>query len=143
MLRKRLVVLGGVALLVAACAQPAAPPTTSTPPPAPAKPAAVPAAAVKPAAAPAPASLQVGIIPVSNLTPLDTAIKLGYLQEEGLNVETTAATAGPALMAALPAGSLQVAYSNYISAILGRNQGVDFLIVANQNNAQRAAPDTA
>ena len=89
------------------------------------------------------ASVRVGIIPISNLTPLYVAQKLGYFKDVGLSVATTFAGAGPALTSALIGGSLDFVYVNYVSVIQAAAQGFDLTIVAHQNSAQTSPPDAA
>jgi NitT/TauT family transport system substrate-binding protein len=92
-------------------------------------------------AKPEKSQIRVGIIPISNLVPLYVAQKLGYFREAGLTVETTNATGGPALTAALVGGSLDFVYTSYVSVFQAQSQGFSLMIVANQNSAQRTAPD--
>lgn len=87
--------------------------------------------------------LSVGIIPISNLTPLYVAQQLGYFEEQGLTVETTSASGGSQLTAALMGGSLDFAYSNFLSIFQANEQGYAIDIVANQNSAQDTPPDSA
>lgn len=82
-----------------------------------------------------------GIIPISNLTPFHVAQELGYFEEQGLEVETTSATGGGALTAALTGGSVQFAYSNLITPVVAAAGGVDLKIVAGQNAAQTEGRD--
>lgn len=89
------------------------------------------------------ATIKVGIIPISNLTPLYVAQKLGYFRDEGLTLETTNASGGPALTGALIGGSLDFVYTSYVSVFQAQSQGFDLVIVANQNSAQLKAPDAA
>lgn len=95
------------------------------------------------AAKPEKAAIKVGIIPISNLTPLYTAQKLGYFRDEGLSVETTTASGGPALTGALIGGSLDFVYNNYVSLFQAAAQGFGLVIVAHQNSAQQSPPDAA
>jgi NitT/TauT family transport system substrate-binding protein len=89
------------------------------------------------------ANLKVGIVPISNLTPLYVAQKLGYFRDVGLNVETTISGAGPALIGALIGGSLDLTYVNYVTVFQANTQGFPLTIVAHQNSAQESPPDAA
>jgi NitT/TauT family transport system substrate-binding protein len=82
-----------------------------------------------------------GIIPISNLTPFHVAQEMGFFEDQGLEVETTSATGGGALTAALTGGSVQFAYSNLITPVVAAAGGVDLKIVAGQNAAQMETPD--
>lgn len=134
-------------VMIAACGPGATKPSGGTQQPQPAQsqapaqpaPAAAPAAAAKPEKA----TLKVGIIPISNLTPLNVAQRRGYFTEQGLTVETTAASGGSQLAAAVTGGSLDFAYSNYVSVFQAVAEGFDMKIVAHQNSARGQAPDAA
>jgi NitT/TauT family transport system substrate-binding protein len=76
------------------------------------------------------------------MVPLYAAQKLGYFEENGLLVETTAATQGSALVAAVVGGSLDFSYSNYISLLSARSQGIDVVVFANMNNVQKTKPNS-
>jgi NitT/TauT family transport system substrate-binding protein len=97
-----------------------------------------------PSSAPAaPVKLTVGIIPISNMVPLVTAQKRGFFEEEGLTVETTAATGGVPLATALAAGKgVDIIYSNYLTAMQARVNGFPLTIIADQNRAGNQAPDS-
>jgi NitT/TauT family transport system substrate-binding protein len=82
-----------------------------------------------------------GIIPISNLTPFHVAQEMGFFEDQGLEVETTSATGGGALTAALTGGSVQFAYSNLITPVVAAAGGVDLTIVAGQNAAQTEGED--
>jgi NitT/TauT family transport system substrate-binding protein len=82
-----------------------------------------------------------GIIPISNLTPFYVAQEMGFFEDQGLEVETTSATGGGALTAALTGGSVQFAYSNLITPVVAASGGVDLKIVAGQNAAQMEGED--
>lgn len=88
-------------------------------------------------------NLKVGIIPISNLTPIYVAQQLGYFAEVGLSVETSNASGGAELTSALIGGSLDFAYSNFVSVIQANAQDFNLQIVANQNSAQDTPPDAA
>jgi len=94
-------------------------------------------------AKPEKAILKVGIIPISNLTPLYVAQKLGYFRDAGLTVETTMASGGSALTGALVGGSLDLTYNNYVSVFQAYAQGFGLVVIAHQNSAQEAPPDAA
>jgi NitT/TauT family transport system substrate-binding protein len=94
-------------------------------------------------AKPEKSNIKVGIIPISNLTPLYVAQKLGYFRDEGLTLETTNASGGPALTGALIGGSLDFVYTSYVSVFQAQSQGFGLVIVANQNSAQLNPPDAA
>ncbi|MEA2660519.1 MAG: NitT/TauT family transport system substrate-binding protein, partial [Chloroflexota bacterium] len=135
-MRKMSILLAGV-LIFGACAapvgSPAASPTATAP---------VTAASPTPTAKPPLKTIKVGVIPISNMVPLYAAQKLGYFADNGLTVETTAATQGAALVSAVVGGSLDFSYSNYISLLAARAQSIDVVAFANMNNVQLKAPNS-
>jgi NitT/TauT family transport system substrate-binding protein len=87
--------------------------------------------------------IRVGIIPISNLTPLYAAQKLGFFKDAGMTVETSIGSSGPALAGGLIGGSLDFVYTNYVSVIQAATQGFELMVVAHQNSAQESPPDAA
>jgi NitT/TauT family transport system substrate-binding protein len=78
--------------------------------------------------------ITVGILPIADLAPLYHGIEAGYFEEEGLDVTTEIGQGGAALVPAVVSGEYQLAFGNYVSLMLARQNGVDVQIVANVVN---------
>ncbi|MBI4319884.1 MAG: ABC transporter substrate-binding protein [Chloroflexi bacterium] len=132
-----LVIIAG---LLSACAGAPATPTPAPKPPAAAKPAEKAAPPAK-AQAPEKPNLAVSILPISECLPVFVASKLGYFKDEGLNVETKIVGGGAEAIPILQAGKLDIAFSNTVSTVLGKSQGIDLTILASGAKARSAPPD--
>jgi NitT/TauT family transport system substrate-binding protein len=96
--------------------------------------------------------IKVGILPIADLAPLYHGIEEGYFEEEGLDVTTEIGQGGAALVPAVVSGDYQLAFGNYVSLMLARQNGVDVQIVGNVvsgaesadrgTNALLVAPDS-
>jgi NitT/TauT family transport system substrate-binding protein len=75
--------------------------------------------------------ITVGILPIADLAPLYHGIEAGYFEEEGLDVTTEVGQGGAALVPAVMTGDYQIAFGNYVSLMLARENGVDVQIVSN------------
>jgi NitT/TauT family transport system substrate-binding protein len=78
--------------------------------------------------------ITVGILPIADLAPLYHGIEAGYFEEEGLDVTTEIGQGGAALVPAVVNGDYQLAFGNYVSLMLARQNDVDVQIVANVVN---------
>ena len=117
-----LVLVLGLALLATACG-PSQPTGGGA-----AKPAQQPAQAS--GQSPAPVTLKVGTLPISELLPLFVGKEEGVFKAEGLELELTPLAGGAAGIPALESGSLNIMYSNLVSAIQAVEQGLDLRLVA-------------
>ena len=97
------------------------------------------------ASAPAqtPTRLRVSIIPIVDTAPLFAAIKQGYFAEQGLVVDTTPIVGGAAGIPGAIAGVYDVVYTNIVSTLLAKSEGLDLRIVASGSPAGVKPPDTA
>lgn len=96
--------------------------------------------------------ITVGILPIADLAPLYYGIEEGYFAEEGLAVTTEVGQGGAALVPAVVSGDYQLAFGNYVSLMLARQNGVEMQIVGNVvsgaesadrgTNALLVAPDS-
>jgi len=75
--------------------------------------------------------IKVGILPIADLAPLYHGIEEGYFAEEGLEVTTEVGQGGAALVPAVVSGDYQLAFGNYVSLMLARQNGVEVQIVGN------------
>jgi NitT/TauT family transport system substrate-binding protein len=96
--------------------------------------------------------VKVGILPIADLAPLYHGIEAGYFEEEGLDVTTEVGQGGAALVPAVVSGDYQLAFGNYVSLMVARQNGVEVQIVGNVvsgaesadrgTNALLVAPDS-
>lgn len=121
MLKQKVLVLLALAtatgLALAGCAsntsEPVAPPT-----------------ATDEAAAPEVTTLAVGVLPFADLAAFYYALEEGYFTDEGLlDVTAVMASSGPQQITSLVAGDIQVASSNYVSAIQAISKGLPLMLV--------------
>lgn len=85
--------------------------------------------------APAPLTrVRLGYIPLVDLSGLYVALERGYFAAESLQVELTSMSGGATILPAVASGSLDIGFSNVLSAILGRASGFDFVIIAHVEN---------
>jgi NitT/TauT family transport system substrate-binding protein len=123
-----------VIALVAACSGGA------TPSPSPSASAAASAAASEPASVapsaeptagpPEKAALTVGILPIVDVAPVQTAISKGMFEAEGLTVTTEVMQGGAAAIPALVAGDLDVAFGAWPSFLAANQQGIPLRAIA-------------
>ncbi len=78
--------------------------------------------------------LRLGYIPLVDLSGLYVALDRGYFTAENLEIEFTAMSGGATILPAVASGSLDIGFSNVLSAILGRAGGFDFVIIAHVEN---------
>jgi NitT/TauT family transport system substrate-binding protein len=87
--------------------------------------------------------LRVGTIPIVDSAPLFVGIEKGYFKEFGLEIDTTPAPGGAALLPALAAGQFQVAFSNTTSTLLAIGEGLPFRFVTAGCSTGAQGPDLA
>ena len=75
--------------------------------------------------------ITVGILPIADLAPLYHGIEEGYFEDEGLEVTTEVGQGGAALVPSVASGEYQLAFGNYVSLMLARQNGVEVQIVGN------------
>ncbi|MBP2321219.1 NitT/TauT family transport system substrate-binding protein [Kibdelosporangium banguiense] len=75
-------------------------------------------------------------MPTIDLAPFHLAVKNGYFQAEGLTVEASTAPSGPASVAKMVAGEVDVAYSSYTPFFQAKSQNAaDIKLVADASSA--------
>ncbi|MFH5822887.1 ABC transporter substrate-binding protein [Georgenia sp. AZ-5] len=79
--------------------------------------------------------LTVGVLPLADLAPFFLAIEDGLFEDEGLQVEANVASGGAAQIAAMVAGDLDLTYSNYVSVLEARGEGLPLQIVRENNRS--------
>lgn len=107
-------VAAGLLIVLSACSGPIAPAPSS--PPA--------------GGAPERAELRVGILPITDVAPVQIAISQGLFAAEGLDVTTEVTQGGAAAIPALVAGDLDIAYGAWPSFLLANQEGIELRAVA-------------
>ncbi|MFD4676104.1 ABC transporter substrate-binding protein [Lentzea sp. NPDC058450] len=69
------------------------------------------------------ARVKVGVLPVVDVAPLHIAIKNGYFEKEGLEVETVTVQGGAAAIPSLIQGGLDITFGNWVSFIGTESKG--------------------
>ena len=88
------------------------------------------------------ARLNLGIIPITEMMTLYIATEKGYFVQEGLEVERTPMAGGAVILPALVGGSVDIGYSNIVSIILARAEGLPVkIIMHNKSEETIKAPD--
>jgi NitT/TauT family transport system substrate-binding protein len=76
-------------------------------------------------------ALNIGMLPLPEVAPVQIAISKGYFKEEGLDVKFTLITGGGAALPSLQSGQFDILHSNHISAFTAAaNKVADLRIVA-------------
>src|SRR5579863_1986455 len=65
---------------------------------------------------------------------------LGYFQDAGLSVDITPMQNGPAIVAAVVSGAVDIGYSNLLSLAAAYDRGLSLTIVASANLSDSKAP---
>jgi len=88
-----------------------------------------------PAAAgpPEKADLTVGVLAIADLAPFYLAIQDGLFEDEGLTVKPVVATGGATQLAGMVAGDLDLAFTNYTSALQAASKGLPIQIIRENN----------
>jgi NitT/TauT family transport system substrate-binding protein len=77
-----------------------------------------------------PADIRIATIPIDSGSQAYYADDLGLFAKRGLSVSIMSFTSGPAIAAALVAGSIDIGYSSPISVELGYKRGIPFTVIA-------------
>src|ERR1700751_1808780 len=89
------------------------------------------------------AKIRVGTIPIVDSAPLMIGIAKGFFRDEGLEVDTTPAPGGAALLPSLAAGQFNFAFANTTSALLAIGEGLEFKFVTAGCSPGPRGPDLA
>ena len=76
-----------------------------------------------------PATLDVGVIPIVDVAPLYLGVEKGFFEEESLTIRPHLAQGGAAIIPAVQSGDFQIGFSNVVSEVLARSQGLPIQIV--------------
>jgi NitT/TauT family transport system substrate-binding protein len=74
--------------------------------------------------------LKVSIIPIADVAPLFAAMKQGYFQQQGLEVDTAPTAGGAVGIPGLLAGAYDIVFTNVVSTVQARAQGLPIKIIA-------------
>ena len=85
---------------------------------------------ITPIARAADTTLNVGAIPIDADANVFYALDKGFFKNQGLNVRITPMTSGPAVLAALVGGSVDVGVSNVLSLTTARSRGINIRFIA-------------
>ncbi|MEX0732020.1 MAG: ABC transporter substrate-binding protein [Aquisalimonadaceae bacterium] len=88
-------------------------------------------------------SLRVSVIPIVDVAPLYAAIKQGYFEEQGLEVDPSPVAGGAAGIPGLIGGAYDIVFTNVVSAVLASTQGIDLKMIAPGSRAGTDDPDLA
>lgn len=81
-------------------------------------------------------TLKISIMPTIDLAPFHLAVKNGYFQAEGLEVAASTAASGPASVAKMVSGEVDIAYSSYTPFFVAKSQNAaDIKLVADGSSA--------
>jgi len=75
-------------------------------------------------------SLKVSIIPIADVAPLFAAVKEGYFKQQGLEIDTAPTAGGAVGIPGLLAGAYDIVFTNVVSTVQARAQGLPIKIVA-------------
>lgn len=89
------------------------------------------------------AKIRLGLLPILDVASVHVAIKRGYFQEEGLEIEPVKVQGGAAAIPAMISGDIDITFGNWVSFILaeskGTAKGVDGLKLV--NDGYQAKPE--
>jgi NitT/TauT family transport system substrate-binding protein len=75
-------------------------------------------------------TLKVSIIPISDVAPLFAAMKEGYFRQQGLEIDTAPTAGGAFGIPGLIAGAYDIAFTNVVSTVQAKAQGLPVRIIA-------------
>jgi NitT/TauT family transport system substrate-binding protein len=87
--------------------------------------------------------LKVSIIPIVDVAPLFAAKAQGYFAAEGIDVDTTPVVGGAAGIPGAVAGAYDIVYTNVVSSLQAKRQGLDIRVLVSGSAAGSSPPDTA
>jgi NitT/TauT family transport system substrate-binding protein len=87
-----------------------------------------------------PATLQVGVIPIADVSPLYLGIQKGFFRQQKLTIKPKQAEGGAAIVAATVSGEDQIGFSNTTSLLIAKSKNVPVKIIS-QGVIGAARPD--
>lgn len=79
-------------------------------------------------------TLRVSVIPIIDAVPLVVARKLGFFEQEGLQVDTSPTAGGAVGIPAVIGGSVDITFGNVVSTMLAAGQGLPVRVIAPATN---------
>jgi NitT/TauT family transport system substrate-binding protein len=79
-------------------------------------------------------TVRVSVIPIIDTVPLVVARKLGFFEQEGLQVDTSPTAGGAVGIPAVVGGSLDITFGNVVSTMLAAGQGLPVRVIAPATN---------
>jgi NitT/TauT family transport system substrate-binding protein len=79
--------------------------------------------------------IRVGLIPIVDVAPLYLGIEQGFFADRDIELDTSFAAGGAAIIPGVQAGELEIGFSNVISLMLNPIAAGDLRIVSNGNNS--------
>ncbi len=92
------------------------------------------------AATPESPKLRIAAVPIAGFTPIYAADKLGYFNEEGLEVTIDKSAGGAQTLPLLVQGTLQLAVTPVVSVALANQQGFNLRLIPPSLDEKRASP---
>lgn len=89
------------------------------------------------------AKLRISIIPIVDVAPLFAAIQEGYFRVEGLEIDTAPVMGGAVGVPGLVAGAYDIVFTNVVSTILAKQQGIPIKIIAPASSVPETGPANA
>ncbi|CAM5198016.1 NitT/TauT family transport system substrate-binding protein OS=Castellaniella defragrans OX=75697 GN=HNR28_003478 PE=4 SV=1 [Castellaniella defragrans] len=77
-----------------------------------------------------PVTVTLGLIPITDVSPVYIGIKHGFFKEEGLNLKPSFAAGGAAIVPGVVSGSINIGYSNTVSLITAAEKGIPLKVIA-------------
>lgn len=82
-------------------------------------------------------TLNVGLMPVTDLAPVYLGIEKGFYAEEGLELNIMIAQGGAAIVPAVLSGEYDVGFSNVLSLLIADERGLPIKIIANASSSSQ------
>lgn len=87
--------------------------------------------------------LRVSVIPIIDVAPLFAASQQGYFRDAGLEIDTSPVAGGAVGIPGLVGGTYDIVFTNVVSAVLAKQQGIDLRIIAPASGGKTTLPDVA
>jgi NitT/TauT family transport system substrate-binding protein len=82
-----------------------------------------------------PDEVTVGVIPILDVAPIYLGVKKGFFEKRNMNLKLEQAEGGAAIVPAVMSEQYQFGFSNAVSLLLARSQGLPVKAVSNGNNS--------
>lgn len=88
-----------------------------------------------------PATLTVGVIPITPVAPVYLGIEKGFFKEENLTVRPQLAQGGAAIIPSVQSGDYQIGFSNSVSLMIAHTEGLPVQVIAPGESSPAEASD--